>query len=182
MNIHSTTKPRKKCPHDRQKSQCKECSGSQICPHDRRKSQCKECDGGSICTHNRLKHNCNEGECDGSQRCIHDRMKSQCKECDPLGHLIHMVRSRIYKALKSNKSRKSMEYVGCDIETFKLHISNQFKEGMTWKNYGEWHIDHIIPIKYENPTEEEMIGRLHYLNCQPMWASENISKGNRRIG
>ena len=54
---------------------------------------------------------------------------------------------------------------------------------MTWENYGKiWHIDHIVPINYNNPTLEEVIKRLHYLNTQPLWASENISKGNRYIG
>ena len=57
---------------------------------------------------------------------------------------------------------------------------------MSWENYGEWHIDHITPIKYKEdgvvPDLEEIILRLHYLNTQPMWAEENISKGNRFIG
>lgn len=54
---------------------------------------------------------------------------------------------------------------------------------MTWENYGKiWHIDHIVPINYKNPTLDEVIKRLHYLNTQPLWASENISKGNRYIG
>ena len=54
---------------------------------------------------------------------------------------------------------------------------------MSWENYGKiWHIDHIIPISYKNPSLDEVIQRLHYLNTQPLWASENISKGNRYIG
>ena len=54
---------------------------------------------------------------------------------------------------------------------------------MSWENYGsEWHIDHIVPLKYDNPTLEQTIERLHYTNTQPLWATENISKGNRYIG
>ena len=34
---------RSKCPHQRQKSRCKECGGAGICPHQRIRSQCKEC-------------------------------------------------------------------------------------------------------------------------------------------
>jgi hypothetical protein len=51
---------------------------------------------------------------------------------------------------------------------------------MTWDNYGEWHIDHITPLKYNNPSLEEVIERLHYTNTQPLWAEENLSKGNYR--
>ena len=79
----------------------------------------------------------------------------------------------------------STEYLGCDIDTFKAHIESQFKEGMTWESHGEWHIDHKIPLKYkrngETPSLEEVALRLHYTNTQPMWASENISKGNHYI-
>ena len=36
-------KPRSLCPHQRQRSQCKECGGASICPHQRQRSRCKEC-------------------------------------------------------------------------------------------------------------------------------------------
>jgi len=168
------------CEHDKQKSKCKECGGSDICKHDRRKSRCKECGGSSICEHNRRKSQCKE--CGGSSICEHKRRKSQCKECDPIGHLSSTVRSSVRSALKSKKSKKSNEYLGCTIEEFKKHIEKQFLEGMTWDNHGEWHIDHIIPLKYQNPTIEEVMERLHYKNTQPLWASDNMAKGNRFIG
>ena len=53
---------------------------------------------------------------------------------------------------------------------------------MTWETHGDWHIDHITPLKYNNPTIEEVMERLHWTNTQPLWASENISKSNRFIG
>ena len=69
----------KYCEHNRQKSQCKECSGSSICEHNRYKSRCRECGGGSICEHNRYKSHCKE--CRGSAFCEHNRQKSACKDC-----------------------------------------------------------------------------------------------------
>ncbi len=168
------------CEHNREKSRCKECGGSQICEHNREKSKCKECRGSQICEHNRIKSRCKD--CGGSQICEHNKIKSQCKECDPQGHLSALVSSAVRNALKSNKSMNSIEYLGCTIEEFKEHIEKQFEEGMTWENHGEWHIDHIIPLKYENPTLEETIERLHWTNTQPLWASDNIAKGNRFCG
>ena len=41
----------------------------------------------------------------------------------------------------------SAEYLGCNIETFKKHVEQQFTEDMSWENYGEWNIDHKIPLK-----------------------------------
>lgn len=52
---------------------------------------------------------------------------------------------------------------------------------MNWENYGEWHLDHIIPISYAK-TIEDIYKLNHYTNLQPLWASENLSKGNRYIG
>ena len=69
----------KKCIHNRQKSQCKDCRGCSICEHNRRKSICKDCGGSQICEHNRLKSHCKD--CGGSQICEHNRLKSQCKDC-----------------------------------------------------------------------------------------------------
>ena len=63
-----------------------------------------------------------------------------------------------------------------------LYLENQFINGMGWENRNEWHIDHIIPLKYETPTLEETIERLHWKNTQPLWATDNIAKGNRFIG
>ncbi len=52
---------------------------------------------------------------------------------------------------------------------------------MTWENHGEWHIDHIIPISW-GKTESEVIELNHYTNFQPLWAKDNLSKGNRWCG
>jgi hypothetical protein len=51
---------------------------------------------------------------------------------------------------------------------------------MTWDNYGEWHIDHIIPLSSAK-TESELIDLFNYKNTQPLWAKDNLSKGNRLI-
>ena len=72
--------------------------------------------------------------------------KSICR-CDPLGHLAGVERHRIYTALKNDKEMSSAEYLGCNIETFKKHVEQQFTEDMSWENYGEWNIDHKIPLK-----------------------------------
>jgi hypothetical protein len=49
---------------------------------------------------------------------------------------------------------------------------------MTWENRSEWHLDHKIPISWAK--SEEMVYKLnHYTNFQPLWAKDNISKGNK---
>ena len=160
----SRNRNKNKCEHNRRKNQCKDCNTG-YCEHGRQKSLCKDCKTGY---------------------CEHDRQKNQCKICDLPGYITMTVRSRIYSSLKSNKELPSKEYLGCNITTFKQHIEKQFKKDMTWDNHGEWHIDHIIPVKYKQdgvePSLEEVKKRLHYLNTQPLWATENFAKGNRYIG
>lgn len=57
-------------------------------------------------------------------------------------------------------------------------IECQFKDGMSWNNRKEWHIDHKKPIsKFKYGTSPKLINMLS--NLQPLWAKENVSKGNR---
>lgn len=172
------------CQHGKQKPTCKECGGCYICQHGKQKAICKECGGKQICQHGRQKATCKA--CGGKQICEHNKQKSFCRVCDPNGYLAYIIRIRVRDALKKNKTKHSIEYLNCDIETFRVHIEKQFVDGMTWENYGEWEIDHIIPLKYqengEKPTIDEVIKRLHYLNTQPLWKIDNEIKGNRFIG
>jgi endogenous inhibitor of DNA gyrase (YacG/DUF329 family) len=92
-----------------------------------------------------------------------------------------VLRSRISKFFKRvKKSKKTSELIGCEYETVRLHIEKQFKDGMTWENHGThgWHIDHIIPCASFDLTDPEQQKKcFHYTNIQPLWASENLSKG-----
>ena len=64
-----TTKPRKKCPQNRLKSQCLDCWGGSI--YRKRRAQCKYCGGASICEHNRERSRCKD--CRGASNCEHNR-------------------------------------------------------------------------------------------------------------
>ena len=68
--------------------------------------------------------------------------------------------------------------LGIEWEELKTYIEAMFTDGMTWENYGEWHIDHIYPLskaKDENHLKE----LCHYTNLQPLWAEDNLSKGDK---
>ena len=89
------------------------------------------------------------------------------------------VKSALERA-DSAKKMSTLKYLGCTAKELKQHLENQFKEGMTWDNYGidGWHIDHIRPLcSYDLTIEEDQLEAFHYTNLQPLWAEENISKG-----
>jgi len=59
-----------------------------------------------------------------------------------------------------------------------LRIECQFKDGMSWNNRREWHIDHKKPIStFKSGTSPMVINML--CNLQPIWKRENLSKSNR---
>jgi len=91
------------------------------------------------------------------------------------------VSNTIRRHLKSNKTDKTIDYLGCDIDFYRNFLESQFDDGMSWENYGEWEIDHIIPVNYNYPNLDIIKLRLHYTNTQPLWKSENMVKGNRHI-
>jgi hypothetical protein len=53
-----------------------------------------------------------------------------------------------------------------------------FVEGMTWDNWGEWHIDHIIPLNtFDKDTPIEVVNSLD--NLRPLWAKENLKRSKK---
>ena len=95
------------------------------------------------------------------------------------------LRRRVSLALNGlNKSKSTIELLGCTIDEFKIYISNKFDSQMSWDNYGiyGWHIDHIIPCSsfdLTDPKQQKIC--FHYTNLQPLWAIDNLKKGNKII-
>lgn len=93
------------------------------------------------------------------------------------------VRNRLnsfLKTTKHNKNSKTFNIIGCDPFFLKEHLENKFKEGMSWDNRNDWHIDHIIPLSSSN-TKDEIYKLCHYTNLQPLWSKENLKKSNKLL-
>jgi len=88
------------------------------------------------------------------------------------------IRYELNTLLKGKKTKRTTEYIGCTIEELKVHIEQQFKNGMNWENYGSyWHIDHIIPCSAWNLSiEEDNMLCWNFRNLQPLESSLNQSK------
>ena len=90
--------------------------------------------------------------------------------------------SRVRLALLNNQKKgHTLELLGCPVEYLKFYLETQFKNGMTWDNYGsEWHIDHIIPCSFfdlSDSTEQKIA--YHYGNLQPLFAGDNLEKSDK---
>jgi len=99
---------------------------------------------------------------------------------DPAYRYKKILRIRIRDIYKGrSRSKKSQELIGCTWEELAQHLENKFLPGMTHDNHGEWHIDHIRPLSsFDLSSSEDEKMANHYTNLQPLWASDNLSKGS----
>lgn len=106
------------------------------------------------------------------------------RESDPLYRIKGDIRNHISQCINYRnhfgmiKNIPTETILGCSFDFFKEYIENQFEQGMTWGNHGEWHLDHIKPLSVAQ-TEEEIYELCHYTNYQPLWAKDNLSKGRK---
>lgn len=87
--------------------------------------------------------------------------------------------TKVLNRLDTNKESKAHDILGYSCADLKEHLESLFVDGMCWDNHGEWHIDHIIPIKVLTEygvTDPAFINGLD--NLQPLWAIDNLRKGD----
>jgi hypothetical protein len=119
-----------------------------------------------------------------SVKTIRAKYQKMLLETNVVYKISQLCRSRIHNFLTKNnitKRNKTFDIVGCTPEFLKEHIEKQFTEKMSWGLMGKYiHIDHIIPLSSAK-TEEEVYQLCHYTNLQPLWAEDNLRKGNKII-
>ena len=108
------------------------------------------------------------------------------KVIDPAFKITSVLRNSIRDAIKrgkGTKSGKTEELLGCSVSYAMEWIAASFKDGMTWENHGEWHIDHIVPCSVFDLTDPEQQKQcFNYRNLQALWAKENLSKNSWHNG
>ena len=100
---------------------------------------------------------------------------------NPIQKLKHNLRNRINLAVRKKKwviNGGSEKLLGGTYNEVMSYLTSKLKEGMTWDNYGEWHIDHKIPLSSAK-NESELISLCNYKNLQPLSAFDNKSKGSK---
>lgn len=97
--------------------------------------------------------------------------KKTRKKTDVQYRLSENLRKRLKKVLKTTrKSISALKLLGCSVSDFKKKMESLWSEGMTWNNYGEWHIDHIKPCNTFNLVDEDEQKKcFHYTNLRPLW-------------
>ena len=107
----------------------------------------------------------------------------QRKRTDPEFAIKCHLRARLadlVRAGRCKRDKSAIELTGASVSELRRYLEKQFERGMAWGNYGDWHIDHIIPCsKFDLTDLRQQAICFNYLNLRPCWAAENIRKGNR---
>lgn len=102
---------------------------------------------------------------------------------DPVFRLQKNFSTVMQHHLKGRKGGKRWEdLAGYTIKDLTVHLESLFLDGMSWGNYGKWHVDHIIPASIFNFSSHKDVDfkRCWALdNLQPLWATDNSSKKDK---
>ena len=111
-------------------------------------------------------------------RAYQDEYVKNRRRTDPIFALKLRLRCRVYSALKRKgfkKNTKTALMLGCTYEEFRAHIERLFLPGMSWTNFSDGHIDHLVPLDAAD-TEADVYALNHFTNLRPMWGPDNCSK------
>jgi hypothetical protein len=118
----------------------------------------------------------------------HKTIQQSCKflkkvrNTNPKQRMIINCRRRFNLFLNGKNKKSFSQNIGCTLEELILHIQSKFQIGMSWDNYGKWHIDHVYPLSVAYDKGEDMFKKAcNYKNLQPLWALDNIRKGNKVV-
>ena len=121
-------------------------------------------------------------------RVLYSAIYQQKRRKTDLDFLLRInLSSRTRLAIKNQstiKTGKTKDLLGLPLNEVRKYIESKFSSGMSWKTYGlrGWHIDHIKPLSlFDLTKEEEQKKAFHYTNLQPLWAFDNLSKGNKYV-
>jgi len=106
---------------------------------------------------------------------------SNKRATDPTFRWVRRTRCRLSSILHGTGSHpEALDLLGCTRQEYRDHLESQFTDGMSWDNYGEWQVDHIIPVSaFDQSKLDERAICWHYSNTQPLWAADNQAKGSK---
>lgn len=98
----------------------------------------------------------------------------------PSKRIRNAMSARMWAALKGGKDFALFSRLGYSLQDLIAHLEARFSEGMSWENYGQWHVDHKRPCASFDLTQEDQFAECWALdNLQPLWAEANVRKGAR---
>ena len=127
------------------------------------------------------------------QNAYQKKWASERYRTDPKHNLSARMRGALRQALRrkglgaSAKNAPTFTLLGYSREELYHHIESFFTEenGYSWDNMSEWHIDHIRPVAsftFDSVDDPEFKACWALENLQPLWTTDNLSKGAKWNG
>lgn len=96
----------------------------------------------------------------------------------PSARVVNSMRARMWAAVKGRSDGALFSRLMYSREELVAHLESRFQPGMSWANYGTWHIDHIRPcVSFDMTDACDFEAAWALDNLQPLWASDNVQKG-----
>jgi len=110
----------------------------------------------------------------------------QRRHSDPIYRLRMNFSSLMSRRLKNksniSKNCSCFNILDYSFDELVCRLEGLFSPGMSWDNYGKWHVDHIRPISSFNITSldcDDFKECWSLTNLQPLWAEDNMRKSNK---
>ena len=101
-------------------------------------------------------------------RDYNNKYSKEYRKNNPELHAWRNLINNYLRRVGKSKEGHTIDLLGYSILELKEHISSLFTDGMSWENYGEWHIDHIKPvISFPKNTPPKIVNELK--NLRPLW-------------
>lgn len=116
-----------------------------------------------------------------------EKMKEAKRRCrsTPKAKLENNIRGYVHKTItKGYKFQHTFEALGYSSTELMRHLERKFLPGMSWENYGDWHIDHEIPLSafnYETTSDIDFQRAWSLSNLQPLWKRDNLVKKDKLL-
>lgn len=109
------------------------------------------------------------------------------RHANPLQNIANRMRCRIKNVIRTrdlpDEARKNgrqwEQLVGYTCAALISHIESLFLPGMSWENFGDWQIDHLVPVasyRFASVDDPEFRQCWALLNLRPIWAEANRRK------
>lgn len=101
----------------------------------------------------------------------------------------YRIHATIGNGLRDNlknkrKGSRTFSILGYDRQDLLSHLERQFLPGMSWENFGKWHVDHIRPLaSFSINGQDDPEVRIAWAlsNLRPLWATDNLKKSDKLI-
>lgn len=161
---------------------CSDC-GTSFLKNNHRAIRCAQCQKAFTTQRTRLASALRGS--DPGRKAKYNQWLRNRRRYDPKVRISSHMATLIHRALKSGKAGRSWRsFVSFSLEELTIHLERQFQKGMSWDNYGEWHIDHILPLSgfdLSSPDSESFKHAWSLANLRPLWARENMTKNAKRL-